>query len=388
MTASSSPSPPEEQRGGWTGGQYSLYRALLSFAIAGLLAARLTIVSGPPAALLGIGLVGCLLLALGWHDRGVASFLFLLVATVAALIDGAPLVLPGAGITLAGILLLFHLAVPPKPFGARDARGRTDPRGGWHRPRWIGDSAWMLLALVLLGRGLGRVGDLLSTPAELDFALLAGVGVLIEIAFALTTFRRSLRPTAWLVMLLWRIAWIAAFGAAPGEPILLLLLVFACDPGWWPGRSLEQTDETSDDAGPAVLYYDGDCGLCHGFVRLVLCEEATTPEPLRPRFAPLSSEHFARQVADRSDVDAPALPDSIVLVLGNGRLLTRSAAVLEIASRLGGFWRALSLVGRLLPTNLLDRGYDGIARIRKRLTTRPNESCPLLPTDLRTRFES
>jgi predicted DCC family thiol-disulfide oxidoreductase YuxK len=96
---------------------------------------------------------------------------------------------------------------------------------------------------------------------------------------------------------------------------------------------------------------------------------------------------FARLVADRDDLDADALPDSIVLCIEDGSLLTRSAAALEIASRLGGLWRGLALALGVLPSALLDRAYDGVARIRKRLFESPKDACPILPPELRRRFD-
>ena len=35
----------------------------------------------------------------------------------------------------------------------------------------------------------------------------------------------------------------------------------------------------------------------------------------------------------------------------------------------------------------LDRGYDFIARMRSRMFEKPEEACPLLPPDLRARFD-
>ena len=119
----------------------------------------------------------------------------------------------------------------------------------------------------------------------------------------------------------------------------------------------------------------------------MLSEETGTPEPLRLRFAPLQSEHFTRHVASRPDVDVDALPDSIVLRLEDGRLLTRSAAALEIAARLGGAWRVLARLPGALPSAWLDAAYDAIARVRKRIFAAPKDACPILPPDLRTRFD-
>ncbi|MFO0691616.1 MAG: DCC1-like thiol-disulfide oxidoreductase family protein [Myxococcota bacterium] len=182
-----------------------------------------------------------------------------------------------------------------------------------------------------------------------------------------------------------------------------LLLIVACDPAWWRGRRLapgrapeggpgretaSAAARASAGPSPARLFYDGDCGFCHRSVRFILAEELATPTDLRLRFAPLGSEPFRACLARHPELDAGSLPDSIVLELEDGVVLTRSAAALEIASRLGGFWRGLALAGRLVPTVLLDAGYDGIARIRKRLFAQPKDACPILPPDLRARFDA
>lgn len=61
--------------------------------------------------------------------------------------------------------------------------------------------------------------------------------------------------------------------------------------------------------------------------------------------------------------------------------------MLEIASRLGGIWRGIARIAAPLPQGLLDRAYDAIARIRKRLFAQPKDACPILPPILRARFD-
>ena len=123
-------------------------------------------------------------------------------------------------------------------------------------------------------------------------------------------------------------------------------------------------------------------------MRFILSEELATPSPLRLRFAPLGSVTFSERLKHHPELDPTSLPDSIVLELEDGAILTRSAAALEIASRLGGFWRFLALIGSRLPGRLLDAGYDAIARVRKKLFAQPKDACPILPPDLRARFDA
>jgi predicted DCC family thiol-disulfide oxidoreductase YuxK len=346
----------------------------------------MALVEGPAWPLLGLGLLGSVALAIGWRDRAVAINLLALVGGLAAVVDAAPLDLPETDVLLTSGLLALHLFTPITPFGSWDARDRVDPRGDWARPAWLGHVAWVALALVHLERAWTHWGTAPRTTAELDFAIVSGVFALFEIGFAVATLLPAWRPAAWSVLTLWQIAWLAAFGLGTGDYALLLLHVFAADPGWWPGRSLYAIP-ADDPEARARLFYDGDCGFCHRSVRIILSEENNTPEPLRMRFAPLQGELFERTLASRDDLDAGSLPDSIVLLLEDGRLLTRSAAALEIASRLGGLWRGLALALGLLPSRLLDRAYDAIARVRKRLFASPKDACPILPPDLRMRFD-
>ena len=129
------------------------------------------------------------------------------------------------------------------------------------------------------------------------------------------------------------------------------------------------------------LFYDGTCALCHGAVRFVLARD---PEGRAFRFAPLDSAAF-RAVA--TDETPASLPDSIVLATDDGRLLTRSDAVLHILGRLGRGWRVLAKLGRLVPRGLRDDAYDLVARVRYRVFGRKDDACPVIPPALRSRFD-
>ena len=130
---------------------------------------------------------------------------------------------------------------------------------------------------------------------------------------------------------------------------------------------------------PEVLFYDGGCGLCHRAVRFVMAADRAE----RFRFAPLQGATFRQRVPEGARA---GLPDSIVLLTSEGRVLTRSAATLHVLRRLGGPWRALAGLGGLVPRPPRDALYDFVAGIRHRLFARPADSCPLVPKELRSRF--
>jgi len=128
------------------------------------------------------------------------------------------------------------------------------------------------------------------------------------------------------------------------------------------------------------IFYDGHCGLCHGFVRFVLAKDG----PGLFRFAPLDSDTFRATVPEASRAN---LGDSIVVLTADRNLLTRSAAVLHVLRRLGGLWQFLAGLIRWIPVAACDWLYDQIARIRHRLFRRPQDSCPIVPSYLRDRFD-
>ncbi len=129
-----------------------------------------------------------------------------------------------------------------------------------------------------------------------------------------------------------------------------------------------------------LLFYDGDCGLCHRAVQFAARHD---PDGSRFQYAPLGGGTFLGTLSASARRD---LPDSVVIRTSDGRILTRSAAVLHLAQRAGGFWRSLGGVASLLPRWLLDAAYDGVARVRKYIFAKPQEACPLLPVELRGRF--
>ena len=384
---------------GWTGGQYSLFRALLAVQTACVLGARLLQSAADRPWLAGVlllGLLACLPLAFGARDRFATIFLILAVGGGAALADGVPLLLPTVEVVVTTILLGLHLFVPPAPFGSRDAADRVDPRGEWKRPAWLGHSAWGLVAAAHFLRAAAGIepNSFLQETMGLSIPGLTLAVMVFQGGLFLIGLIPRLRPAAWVALVLFRIACLTAFGTLPGDGSLLLLLLFACEPIWFRGRALHLLDGAATKGqsepasnGPARLYYDGDCGFCHGSIRFILSEEDATPNALRLRFAPLASEGFADRIATEAGLRASEIPDSIVLDLEDGRLLTQSAAALEIASRLGGIWLGIALIARPIPSSILDLAYDAFARIRKRLFAAPKGACPILPPMMRVRFD-
>jgi predicted DCC family thiol-disulfide oxidoreductase YuxK len=68
-------------------------------------------------------------------------------------------------------------------------------------------------------------------------------------------------------------------------------------------------------------------------------------------------------------------------------LLLRSDASLYVLRRLGGIWKILAKILSAFPRGLRDFVYDFVARTRYRLFGQRDNLCPVVPPNLRARFD-
>jgi predicted DCC family thiol-disulfide oxidoreductase YuxK len=136
-----------------------------------------------------------------------------------------------------------------------------------------------------------------------------------------------------------------------------------------------------DAPNTEILFYDGHCGLCHGAVKFVLKHDRSGQAF---RFAPLQGVTFQSRVSASQRAN---LPDSVVVLTDDGTLLMRSNAFVHILRRLGGGWRLLAGVLAVIPRPLRDVVYNFIAQIRYRVFGTRDDLCPIVPPDLRARFD-
>jgi predicted DCC family thiol-disulfide oxidoreductase YuxK len=411
-------------KNGWTGGQYSLYRAIFGaylffhflgllpwsrelFSSQGVLPAAadsplvhvfpniLAVLDAPPFAVFLVALAAALsiVFAIGFYDRVAAVGLWYLGA---CFLGRNPLIANPA-LPYIGWLLLAHAFLLPAPYGSWAARGRADPRGGWTMSRSIYLSAWILMALGytysgflklnspswLDGTALARVlENPLARPGFLRIWLLSFPPVILraatwsalglELLFAPLVLFRRVRPWIWCAMVLLHLGLFALISFPDLTAGMIILHLFTFNPAWVPVVAAGCTEE---------LFYDGHCGLCQHAVRFILAEDTTGTSF---RFAPLQGETFlARVAAERR----AGLPDSVVVLTRDGELLVRSAAFLHIFRRLGGAWRALAAVLSVIPRGMRDFLYDFVARIRYRVFGKREDLCPIVPAELRARFD-
>jgi predicted DCC family thiol-disulfide oxidoreductase YuxK len=147
--------------------------------------------------------------------------------------------------------------------------------------------------------------------------------------------------------------WFPAFAAWPGVlGGVALLQVFTLDAAWLPARSGRD--------GRAVLFYDGECGLCNAVVRFLLREDPGAVLRFAALQSPLGQNELRRAGLPLTDFDSLLFtPD----LRGHRRFL-RTRGVIGVLDALGGIWRMIAWVSWLMPGPLRDAVYKLVARTR------------------------
>ena len=127
-----------------------------------------------------------------------------------------------------------------------------------------------------------------------------------------------------------------------------------------------------------VLFFDGDCAFCSASVRRV----ARLDRRGEVDFAPLQGELAAELGLAGHAADTGGT--LVLLRETDGRIFTRSDALIELTGVLGGIWK-LAMVARLIPRPLRDAVYRWIADHRHRLMGK-SATCALPDTELRKRL--
>jgi predicted DCC family thiol-disulfide oxidoreductase YuxK len=134
-----------------------------------------------------------------------------------------------------------------------------------------------------------------------------------------------------------------------------------------------------------IVYYDGLCGLCDGFVRLIVARDRLA----RYRFAPLQGETARVRLGPDLRIDELSTvmleDDPALRPIGTtDGVRVKSDAALAILAGLGHGWQAVGVL-RIVPRPIRDWVYDVIARHRFRWFGR-REACRIPGPDERDRF--
>jgi predicted DCC family thiol-disulfide oxidoreductase YuxK len=144
--------------------------------------------------------------------------------------------------------------------------------------------------------------------------------------------------------------------------------------------SLEQIN------GRALVLYDGLCGVCNDSVKWVIRHDHADRFRFAPQQSVLAAEILARHGIDRESM---LQANSVYLLLNVGSphesFLTQSDVTVNLLLLLGGRWRFLGKILRVVPAFLRNAAYRLFARNRYRLA-REYEVCPVPSAAERTKF--
>lgn len=124
-----------------------------------------------------------------------------------------------------------------------------------------------------------------------------------------------------------------------------------------------------------VIFFDGVCGLCNGFVDFVI----KLDHKAQFTFSPLQSDYASKHLPAEHTKDLTS-----VVYQKEGKTFTKSAAVIEVLNDIGGVWK-LANAGKILPSYLRDHAYNLVATNRYRLFGK-KETCRLPTPEERARF--
>jgi predicted DCC family thiol-disulfide oxidoreductase YuxK len=104
-----------------------------------------------------------------------------------------------------------------------------------------------------------------------------------------------------------------------------------------------------------IIFYDGLCAMCNRFIRILITldkKEKYLLAPLKGKNGKILKEEFSKELQGI---------DSVIFY--NKKVFTKSSAVINILSELGGVYK-LAYIFNIIPTFISDSIYDYIARNR------------------------
>ena len=126
-----------------------------------------------------------------------------------------------------------------------------------------------------------------------------------------------------------------------------------------------------------VIFFDGYCGLCNGFVDFMMRVDKKSLFKFSPLQSDLAKSHLSPE-------DVADLKSLVVLIDGN--TYRTAPGVIKALTELGGLWKALGML-RIFPDWFLNFWYDLVAKNRYRIFGK-SDTCRLPTPEEKTRFLS
>lgn len=104
-----------------------------------------------------------------------------------------------------------------------------------------------------------------------------------------------------------------------------------------------------------IIFYDGLCAMCNRFIHILITldkKEKFLLAPLQGKNGEILKEEFSKELKGI---------DSVIFY--NKKVYTKSSAVINILSELGGIYK-LAYIFNIIPSFISDSIYDYIARNR------------------------
>ena len=104
-----------------------------------------------------------------------------------------------------------------------------------------------------------------------------------------------------------------------------------------------------------IIFYDGLCAMCNRFIRILITldkKEKFLLAPLQGKNGKILQKKFSKELKGI---------DSVIFY--NKKVFTKSSAVINILSELGGIYK-LAYIFNIIPSFISDSIYDYIARNR------------------------
>ena len=104
-----------------------------------------------------------------------------------------------------------------------------------------------------------------------------------------------------------------------------------------------------------IIFYDGLCAMCNRFIRIIITldkKEKFLLAPLQGKNGKILQKKFSKELKGI---------DSVIFY--NKKVYTKSSAVINILSELGGTYK-LAYIFNIIPSFISDSIYDYIARNR------------------------
>ena len=291
------------------------------------------------------------------------------------------------GIPYIGWILLCCVVIPKgEPLSI--TKPKTAMR--WEMPLLIFVGAWVLMSLGYTISGIDKyqapswrngsaIFHLLENPLARDwwlrdFMVQLPESVLkintwlvlaLEIIFLPLALFKATRKWIWLGMICMHLGIMMIVDFTDLTLGMLMIHWFSFDSRWLGAKTKHS----------GIVFFDGVCGICNGFVNFMISEDPK--ETLR--YSPLQGETAKAKLAAEEVENI-----SSIIYLEGDTVYRESDAVLKALSSLGGIWR-LFIVFKIIPRLIRDKIYRFIASNRYKWFGK-KEACRIPTPEERAKF--